>query len=118
MQKNFSAKNFQGPLLGLTIFRGSPFLPRKIGVNPTENHIDSLFRGKISFFFSGPSFPGLQNFQGPPFCIRPPLQVFVNGPCNRAEELYEPIVFVKKRRRVLALFISIFLRNRSLSDAG
>ena len=25
--------------------------------------------------------------------------------------------FVKKRRRVLALFISIFLRNRSLSDA-
>ena len=25
--------------------------------------------------------------------------------------------FVKKRRQVLALFISIFLRNRSLSDA-
>ena len=35
----------------------------------------------------------------------------------RVKELSEPIVFVKKRRRVLALFISIFLRNRSLSDA-
>ena len=34
----------------------------------------------------------------------------------RVKELSEPIVFVKKRRRVLALFISILLRNRSLSD--
>ena len=34
----------------------------------------------------------------------------------RVKELSEPNSFVKKRRRVLALFISIFLRNRSLSD--
>ena len=36
----------------------------------------------------------------------------------REKELPEAIVLWKKRRRVLALFISIFLRNRSLSDAG
>ena len=81
--KKFKRKKFSGPppLLDLTIFRGPPFLPRKIGVNPTENHIDSLFRGKISvFFFSGPPFSGLQNFQGPLFASGPPLQVFVNGP--------------------------------------
>ena len=34
----------------------------------------------------------------------------------RVKEISEPIV-LKKRRQVLALFISIFLRNRSLSDA-
>ena len=34
----------------------------------------------------------------------------------RVKELSESIVIVKKRRRVLALFISIFLTNRSLSD--
>ena len=35
----------------------------------------------------------------------------------RVKELSEPIVLCKKkRRRVLAHFISIFLRNRSLSD--
>ena len=34
----------------------------------------------------------------------------------RVKELYEPIV-LWRRRRVLALFKSIFLRNRSLSDA-
>ena len=36
----------------------------------------------------------------------------------RVKELFEPIVLRgKKRRRVLALFKSIFLRNRSLSNA-
>ena len=35
----------------------------------------------------------------------------------RVKELSEPAVFVKKRRRVLVLFIIIFLRNLSLSDA-
>ena len=73
MQKNFRAKNFQGPLLDLTIFRGPPFLPRKIGVNPTENHIDSLFRGKISvFFFQGALFRP-PKFSGPPFLHQTPL---------------------------------------------
>ena len=35
----------------------------------------------------------------------------------RVKKLSEPTGFVKKRRRVLALSISIFLRNWSLSDA-
>ena len=35
----------------------------------------------------------------------------------RVKELNEPIVLWKKRRRVIALFISIFLRNLSLSNA-
>ena len=35
----------------------------------------------------------------------------------RVKELSELIVFVKKRRWVLALFISIFSKNQSLSDA-
>ena len=38
----------------------------------------------------------------------------------RVKELFEPIVLWRKgdaSRRVLALFMSIFLRNRSLSDA-
>ena len=35
----------------------------------------------------------------------------------RVKELSEPIVLWRKGRRVLALFISIFLRNWSLSDA-
>ena len=34
----------------------------------------------------------------------------------RVKELFEPIVFRNKRRRVFALFKSIFLRNRSLSN--
>ena len=32
-----------------------------------------------NFFFQGP-LTRVKNFKGPPFCIRPPLQVFVNGP--------------------------------------
>ena len=35
----------------------------------------------------------------------------------RVKELFEPIVLRKKRRRVFALFKSIFLRNRSSSNA-
>ena len=35
----------------------------------------------------------------------------------RVKELFEPIALEKKRRRVFALFKSIFLRNRSLSNA-
>ena len=35
----------------------------------------------------------------------------------RVKELSEPIVLLKKKATGLALFISIFLRNRSLSDA-
>ena len=95
-KKILARKIFRAPLLDLTIFRGPPFLPRKIGVNPTENHIDSLFRGKISwFFFQGPPFQTSKIFRAP-FLHQPPLQVFVNGPCNRAKELYEPIVLWRK----------------------
>ena len=54
-------------------FFGPPFLARKIGVNPTENHIDSFLRGKIRVFFRAPLFK-------PPKFSAPPLQVFVNGP--------------------------------------
>ena len=35
----------------------------------------------------------------------------------RVKELFESIVFAKKRRRVFALFIKFFLGNRSLSNA-
>ena len=35
----------------------------------------------------------------------------------RVKELFEPIVFANKRRRVFELFKSIFLIHRSLSDA-
>ena len=82
MQNNFRAKNFQGPPFGPQNFSGPPFLARKIGVNPTENHIDSFFRGKISvFFFQGPPFQTSKIFRAPLFVSGPlPLQVFVNGP--------------------------------------
>ena len=71
--KKISVKNFQGPPLWASKFFGAPFLTRKIGVNPIENHIDSLFRGKISvFFFRAPLF-GLKNFQGTLFASGPPL---------------------------------------------
>ena len=60
-------------------FSRPPFSQRKIGVNPTEYHIDSIFMGKVSMIFSD-----LQNFKGPPFVHQPPLQVFVNGPLLHA----------------------------------
>ena len=87
MQKNFSAKNFQGPPFGPQNFSGPPFLTRKIGVNPIENHIDSLFRGKISVFFSGPPFPGSKIFRVPPFCIRPPLTSVCERSLTRDNEI-------------------------------
>ena len=77
-------KKFSGPPLGPQIFLPSPppfFPPRKIGINPTENHKDSIFRGEISvIFFQGPPFQTSKILRSPFFCIRAPLQVFVNGP--------------------------------------
>ena len=72
MQKNFNAKNFQGPFWASKFF-WAPFLARKIGINPTENHIDSLFRGKISVcFFRVPLFRP-PKFSGLPFLYQAPL---------------------------------------------
>ena len=82
MQKHFTTKKkkFRAPFWTAEIF-GPLFLPRKIGINPTENHRDSIFRGKISMIFSGPPSSNLKNFKAP-FLHQPPppLQVFVNGP--------------------------------------
>ena len=60
--------------------QGPPFLPWKLRVNAVEKHINSIFNGKSVVIFSGPSLARVKIFKGPPFCIRPPLQVFVNGP--------------------------------------
>ena len=59
--KKYERKKFQGPTFGPKIFLRAPlFPPRKIGVNPTENHIsiiNSIFMGKISMIcFSPPPF--------------------------------------------------------------
>ena len=60
--------------------RAPPFLPWKLRVNAVEKHINSILNGKSVVIFSGPSLTRVKIFKGPPFCIRPPLQVFVNGP--------------------------------------
>ena len=54
MQTIFSAKKFRAHFFWIANL-----------VNPTENHIDSITRGKISKIFSGPCFSDLQNFKGP-----------------------------------------------------
>ena len=47
-------KKFQGPLFDCKFFSlPPPFSPRKICINPTENRIGSIFRGKISMIFPG-----------------------------------------------------------------
>ena len=80
MQKIFIAKIFQGPSPPSDRKKiQGPFLPWKLRVNPIEKHVNSIFNGKsVVIFFQGPPCNG-QKIQGP-FCIRPPLQVFVNGP--------------------------------------
>ena len=61
--KNFGANNFQPPpFFGRQNFSGPPW---KIGINPTENHKDSIVRG--SNFFSPSPFSDLQNFKDPLF---------------------------------------------------
>ena len=59
------------------IISGPPFFAKEICVNPAENYIDSLFRGKIGLcvFFQPP--PPLSDFKfsRPPVCISPPLSV-------------------------------------------
>ena len=70
MQKKNLKKNQQEkilappPLYGLQKFSGSPFYsPRKIGINPTENHVDSIFRGEIKTnFFQDPHLFRPQKF--------------------------------------------------------
>ena len=57
----------------------------KIGVNLTGNHIDSIFRGKISIIyllFSGLPFSDLQNSESHLHAPALPLQVFVNSHLN------------------------------------
>ena len=69
-------KNFQGPPFRTTKFFGPPFCREKIRVNPTENHIDPIFTGKIRviFFFHGPPL------KGPKFSV--PIH-FASGPPNK-----------------------------------
>ena len=53
--KKFQRKNFSAPLFWTAEFVRAPlFSPPNIGIKPTENHKDSIFRGKISMTFSGP----------------------------------------------------------------
>ena len=71
MQQNFQRKENQGL-----------FFARKIGVNPTKKQIDSIFRSKISLFFSWPNFSGVQNFKST-FLHHHPL----TSVCERSLEL-------------------------------
>ena len=86
MQK-ISVKNFQGPILDLNFFSPSPlFFPRKKGVNPTENHINSIFRGKIRWFFSGLPFSDLQNFKTPLLYQAPAYRCFWMVPYHEGKQ--------------------------------
>ena len=85
--KNIYCKNFSAPPSDRKKISGPPpFLPWKLRVNPIEKHVNSIFNGKSAVIFSGPSLQGSKILR-PPFCIRPPLQVFVNSP------LWEEVLF-------------------------
>ena len=78
--KKYLSRKFFGPPFRLQKISGPPFLPWKLRVNPIEKHVNSIFNGKsVVIFFRAP-LTRVKNFKGPPFCIRPPLQVFMNGP--------------------------------------
>ena len=64
-------KKFRAPFWPAKNFRDPHFSPRKIGVNPTENEIDSICRGKITIIFSWPLFRP-PKFKAPPPLHQPP----------------------------------------------
>ena len=53
MQKQISAKKIIAPPSNIKNFR-VPFLTWKLWVNPIENHINSIFSGKLVIIFQGP----------------------------------------------------------------
>ena len=86
MQKLFIANIFgPPPPSDCKKFSGPPLFAMKLTGQLHRKHVNSIFNGKSVAIFFGAPLTRVKNFKGPPFCIRPPLQVFVNGPVSVLE---------------------------------
>ena len=102
--KKIYRENFSGPpFRPQKKFQAPPFCHENYGSTPIEKHVNSIFTGKFVVIFFRAPLTRVKNFKSPPFCIRPPLQVFVNGPLydifGRQQHLLNKFFFFFKGSR-------------------